>query len=107
MTVTADQIKKGAISYFETEICQKASGVDKFAAYFVLPSIPGIVQTKLDQFGGSPFANGLINPDGQVDLDAVRERALAAMQHCGSLDIMGFRLGPDDVESIYNSIRRA
>ena len=107
MTVSMEQLQRGITSYYESEFCQKSSGVDKFAAYFMLPSIPGIVAKKIDQFRNTPFAEGLINPDGLVDVDAVRERANTAMQHCGSLELMGFRLDTADVDKIYDFIRRA
>lgn len=107
MTVTMDQVLRGVQSYYETEFCQKASGVDKFAAYFMLPVIPNIVKKKLDAFKGSPLVDDLINSDGLVEIDTVRERAAAAMQHCGSLDIMGFRLNVDDIDRLYESIRRS
>lgn len=107
MTVTTEQVLKGVQSYYEAEFCQKASGVDKFAAYFMLPSIPSIVQAKLEQFKGSPLANGLINADGLIELDEVRTRAAEAMKHCGAIDIMGFRLGVNDVDKLYEAIWRS
>ena len=107
MMVTLDQIQRGAVSYYESEIAQKANGFGQFAAYFFMPSIPAIIQDKINQFRDSPLADGLINADGLVDLDAVRDRAMGAMQHCGSLEIAGFRLNSDDVNKAYEAIRRA
>ena len=107
MTVNVDQIKKGVQSYYENEFCQKASGVDKFAAYFMLPSVPMLVQNKLEQFRATPYSVGMIDADGLVDLDSVRDRAISAMQHCGSLEVMGFRLGESDVDKLYEAIRRS
>lgn len=105
--VTVDQIINGVLSYYETEIAQKATGAGKFAAYFAMPSIPNIVRTRVESFRGSPLAEGLINADGLVDLEAVRDRAAQAMQRCGSLDVMGFRLDSSDVDLLYDKIRRA
>lgn len=105
--VTMDQFVNGVMDYYEAEIAQKASGAGKFAAYFAMPSIPKIIREKTEKLRGSPLVDGLINPDGLIDIDAVRERAAQAMQHCGSLDIMGFRLGPSDVDMLYDRIRRA
>lgn len=107
MTVTMDQVKRGTQAYYETEFCQKATGMDKFAAYFMLPSVPSIVQSKLEQFKSTPLAAGLFNSDGLVDIDAVRERALTAMEHCGNVEVMGFRLGAADIDKLYDNIRRA
>ena len=107
MMATIDQIQRGAVAYYETEIAQKANGLGQFAAYFFLPSIPGIVQSKIAQLRESPLAAGLANADGLIDLDAVRDRALEAMQHCGSVEVGGFRLDKTDVEKLYESIRRS
>ena len=104
--ITMDQFINGAMAYYETEIAQKASGAGKFAAYFAMPTIPKIIRDKTEQLKGSPFFDGLINPDGLIDLEALRDRASQAMQHCGSLDIMGFRLGPSDIDMLYDKIRR-
>ena len=37
--VTLDQIKRGVASYYEAEFCQKSTGLGKFAAYFMMPSL--------------------------------------------------------------------
>ena len=105
--VTMDQFINGVLAYYETEIAQKATGVGKFAAYFAMPSIPRIIREKSDQLRSSALLADLINADGLIDLDAVRDRAAQAMQHCGSLDVLGFRLGPADVELLYDKIRRS
>ena len=105
--ITMDQFVNGVMSYYETEIAQKAQGLGKFTAYFAMPGIPKLIREKAEQLRGSPLMEGLINADGLIDLDAFRERASQAMQHCGSLDIMGFRLGPSDVDMLYDKIRRA
>lgn len=105
--VTIEQFTNGVLSYYESEIAQKAAGLGKFAAYFALPGIPKLIKEKADMLRGSPLADGLINADGLIDIDALRDRAAQAMQHCGSLDIMGFRLGPADVDLLYDRIRRA
>lgn len=105
--VTMDQIINGTMAYYEAEIAQKATGVGKFAAYFALPSIPKIIRSKADTLRASPLTADLINADGLVDLEAVKERATQAMQHCGSVDVMGFRLGQADIDQLYNAIRRA
>lgn len=107
MTVNMDQIVKGVSTYYETELASKTSGVGQFAAFFILPSIPGIVRSKLQALTASPFAADMVTPDGLVDLDAVRNRAQTAMQKCGSVEVMGFRLNNDDISRLYEYIRRA
>ena len=105
--VTLDQVQNGFTAYYEREFAQKASGIGQFAAYFFMPSIPALIQEKIAALRESPLANGLISPDGLVDLEAARDRAISAMQHCGSVDIMGFRISKNDIDSLYDYIRRA
>lgn len=107
MTVNADQIAKGATAYYEAELAAKTSGVSQFAAFFLLPSVPGMVKRKVAELAATPFAADLVNADGLVDLDAVRDRAQMAMAKCGSVELMGFRLNADDVSKLYDYIRRA
>lgn len=107
MTVSVDQIAKGVTAYYEAELASKTSGVAQFASFFILPSIPGLVKGKVAELSATPFAAGLVNENGLVDIDAVRDRAQSAMQKCGSLEVMGFRLNADDVSKLYDYIRRA
>ena len=105
--VTIDQVQNGIAAYYEREIAQKANGLGQFAAYFFLPSISSMVSEKINMLRASPLGTGIINADGLIDLDTARERAMSAMQHCGSVDIMGFRLNQNDVENLYEYIRRS
>lgn len=105
--VTIDQILNGITAYYEKEIAQKASGIGQFAAYFFLPSISNVVQEKISMLRNSPLGAGIINSDGLIDVEAARDRAITAMQHCGSVDVMGFRLNQNDVETLYDYIRRS
>ena len=107
MNARIDQIQRGAAMYFEEEICRKAVGPGQFLAYFALPSVPKIVEDKVRQFAASPLGADLVSEDGSIALDRVRDRAKDAMNNVGSLEIMGFRLNTDDVDSLYEYIRRA
>lgn len=102
-----EQIKKGVSSYYEIDMCQKLSGFERFAAYFVLPSIPNLVQDKIEKYKDNPLLFGIFDDNGLVDLEVAKERASLAMQKCGSIDLAGFRLTQSDVERVYDSIRRA
>lgn len=106
MMVTMDQIKRGAMAYYESEIAQKANGIGQFAAYFILPALPGIIDQKVAQLRQSPIGSMLFNADGLVDLDKVKEYAESAMQHCGNIEISGFRLDATDIQKAYDAIRR-
>ena len=105
--VTLDQIKRGVASYYEAEFCQKATGLGKFAAYFVMPSLPGIIDRYMGKLDGLPVLDGIKNADGLFDMEAAKDRAMTAMQHCGNVELMGYRLNADDVEKLYRHIMEA
>ena len=105
--VTQEQIIKGIANYYEVEICQKASGLMQFGAYFLLPSIPARAQSILSDPKVSPILSDLRNEDGLYDLEEVKKRASEAMRHVGRLEIYGVALNDDDVNMIYNYIKRS
>lgn len=47
MFVSLDKIQSGVINYVEMEIAAKATGVNKFATYFVMPRIHKMVESLL------------------------------------------------------------
>lgn len=105
--VNQEQIIKGICNYYEAEICKKASGLMQFGAYFLLPSIPARVQSLLADPKVSPILSDLRNEDGLYDLEEVKKRAAEAMRHVGRLEMYGLILNGDDVEMIYNYIKRS
>jgi len=105
--VNQEQIIKGITNYYEKEICQKASGLMQFTSYFMLPAIPNKVKTVLEGMDKDPLISDLINADGMIDLDAVKERATVAMKHCGRIEVYGLYLNMDDVNMIYDYIMRS
>lgn len=107
MMVTVDQICRGFAEYYETEVCQKASGIGQFGAYFMLPSINGIIRRKYEELRGSDLLRDIISEDGLLDLDQAHARAAEAMQHCGSLEVAGFKLTSADVDALYSAIKSA
>ena len=107
MTARLDQITRGVTAYYEAEICQKAVGPGQFLAYFALPSVPKLAETKVRQFIASPLAADLVAEDSSIDIDTARDRARDAMNKVGSVELMGFRFGAADVDSLYDYIRRS
>lgn len=107
MTVNIDQLKRGITAYAEAELCPKVSGIGQFAAYFLLPSVSNIVEAKFHEFQASPLMADLFTENGLLELDEARDRASAALEKVGSLQVMGFRLEPSDADSLYEYIRRA
>ena len=107
MMVTQSQIIKGVSNYFEAEICQKASGLMQFGAYFMLPSISARVQAALTDPKVIPMLSDVINADGLYNLDEIKDRAAKAMKHCGRLEFYGLILNSEDVDLLYDYIKRA
>lgn len=104
--VTHDQVIRGATNYYDREIAQKSKGAVRFAAYFLLPSVPGMVEGYVQAFCSSPAAGEIMDGD-RINLEEARDRALQAMEKCGSVEMYGFRFNAQDIEHLYEYIIRA
>lgn len=106
MVVSTEQVKNGIIKYVDAEIGAKSEGAAKFLVYFVLPSIPKKVTDYLGTMRSSGVFNDVFDENGNVELDAFRERAREAMQKCVSVEVMGLAFRESDIDALYEYIRR-
>lgn len=106
MVVSTEQVKNGIIKYVDAEIGVKSEGAVKFLVYFVLPSIPKKVTDYLGAMRSSGVFGDVFDENGNVELDAFRERAKEAMQKCVSVEVMGLAFREPDIDALYEYIRR-
>ena len=109
MVVSIDQLRAGVKKYVETEIAGKATGVVKFLAYFMLPSIDKGVVDYINKAKESPIFSEMFNENGHVMIDEVYNRAVFAMDKSGKVLIDKFNLTLDrtDVEKLYQYVKGA
>ncbi len=95
------------MTYYETEIARKATGLTQFAAYFIAQDIPKIVSRKIDEFSSTGLLDDLIDEDGKIDIEAAKDRALDAMSHCEQIELVGIRFNKTDIQKLYDAIMRS
>lgn len=109
MIVTIEQINSGVIKYIDAELGAKAVGLTKFMVYFIAPSIPQIVTTKINQLKSVEVFKNLFDENGNVNLDNLRARAMDAIKHSGKVYIQGLDYFVDetDIEKLYTYIKNS
>ena len=110
MKVTKDAVICGAKEYVETEIASRMTGMNAFAIHFILPSLEKKVSALYDKFSTEDLFSDLFHDNGYVDLDALKKRAVEALDASGGKLHIGFlgseiALDKEDFEKIYLCIK--
>ena len=110
MKVTKDAVICGAKEYVETEIASRMTGMNAFAIRFILPSLEKKVSALYDKFSTDDLFSDLFHDNGYVDLDALKKRAVEALDASGGKLHIGFlgseiALDKEDFEKIYLCIK--
>ena len=110
MKVTKDAVICGAKEYVETEIATKMTGMNAFAIYFILPSLEKKFSALYDKFSTDDLFSDLFSDNGYVDLDALKKRAIEALEASGGKLRIGFltsetTLDKEEFEKIYLCIK--
>lgn len=99
-----DQIILGVERYFENEIGSKATGLKKFASYFVFASY----KNKLPQMINETTSQlGIPTQDGMIDIESVYQYAKEAYKHTGQFTVAGIIFNESDIDKLYNEVRNA
>ena len=107
MFVNVNQIQIGIANFIENEIASKATGFQKFATYFVLQKINGMVENYIKSLRDNEFMKDLFNSNGDVDIDALYNMSKKAILKSGQFTIAGVILGETDIDKIYSCIVHA
>lgn len=109
MIVTIEQIQAGLIKFIDSELAPKASGLGKFAIYFMAPSIPMKATDMIGQLKASGMINDLFDESGHIKLDEVYTRAKEAMAKTGKVYIpqLNYYADSTDVEVLFNLIKNS
>ena len=110
MKATKDAVIFGAKEYVETEIASRMTGMNAFAIHFILPSHEKKVSALYDKFSTDDLFSDLFHDNGYVDLDALKKRAVEALDASGGKLHIGFlgseiALDKEDFEKIYLCIK--
>lgn len=109
MTVTQDQLIAGIIKYIDSDIGAKATGMTKFAIYFVAPSIPNVVKTKLVDIKSTGMFDDMFDTAGNIKLDLLYKRAKDAINKSGKIYFqqLNYFVDEQDIDILYTYIKGA
>lgn len=104
---TFHQVQLGVSTFVEEEIAKKSVGFNKFATYFMLPSL----QTKTtkilnDLHKNELFSDYFVN-DNEIDLDKVYKTAKDSIQKSGQFELFGILFNESDIDKLYSIIKRS
>ena len=105
--VTKQQIQLGVSAFVENEIAIKSSGFNKFATYFMLPTIQTKTADLITKLSQNELFSVYFNEKGDVDLDKVYQNAKESIKKSGQFEIFGIIFNESDIDKLYTTIQRS
>lgn len=105
--VTVQQVERGIINYAEQEIAVKATGFNKFAIYFIIPSINKKVESLISKAYENEITKQYFDADGNIYLENIYADAKRAIERSGKFEFMGIIFNETDVDKLYKYIGSA
>jgi hypothetical protein len=108
MIVSVDQLHKAILTYAEEEIAIKATGVAKFATYFLIASLADHPERTVGAILNNPIIKmtDIVNEDGNIKADNLYSAARTAMERSVSVTISGITFTVPDIDKIYTILQR-
>lgn len=108
MIVSADKLHNAIMIYAEEEIARKASGVTKFASYFLIARLHDHPEKTVGVLLNNPIIKmaDIVNADGNIDADELYSAARMAMEKSVSVTVSGITFTVPDIDKIYNILQR-
>ena len=108
MIVSVDQLHKAILTYAEEEIARKASGVAKFATYFLITSLADHPERTVGAILNNPIIKmtDIVTEDGNIRADNLYSAARVAMERSVSVTISGITFTVPDIDKIYTILQR-
>ncbi len=109
MIVSHSRFINGIKRYISDEIASRMTGINKFAIYFILPSLDSKIEEYLKTYSTNPMFVDFFTDKG-IDIDALRTRTISALNHCDDKLRLRFLdndicIGTDDVDIVYRFIK--
>ena len=94
--------------FLEEEIAAKATGVGKFAAYFLLGSLNDHPEKTVGLLLDNPLVKmtDVVTPDNMIKADELYRVARIAMEKAQSITLAGITFNAQDIDHIFNIIQR-
>lgn len=104
MIITTDQMHRAIMTYLDAEIAQKATGLTKFATYFLISSLQDHPEKTVGLVIDNPLIKmtDVVNADGTIRADELYRAARSAMERCHNVTIAGITFAVPDIDKIYS-----
>jgi hypothetical protein len=108
MQITKEQLHNAFMVYLEEDIASKASGVTKFASYFLLSSLYNHPEKTVGALLDNPLIRmtNVVEENGLINVDNLYNSAKAAMEKCGKVTIANITFSASDIDKVFNIIQR-
>jgi hypothetical protein len=108
MQITQEQLHNAFMIYLEEDIASKASGVTKFASYFIIAGLHGHPEKTVGALLNNPLIQmtNVVESNGLINVDNLYNSAKLAMDKCGKITLSGITFSAADIDKIYNIIQR-
>jgi hypothetical protein len=108
MQITKEQLHNAFMVYLEEDIASKASGVTKFASYFIIAGLYGHPEKTVGALLNNPLIQmtDVVESNGLINVDSLYNASRTAMEKCGKITISGITFSSADIDKIFNIIQR-
>jgi hypothetical protein len=108
MKIAIQQAETAIMEFIEQEIARKATGLTKFATYFLMGAMQGKVPNIISNLQSNPIVSLLdvFTEDGHIHLDNIYSWAKNAMERANAVTISGITFNSMDVDKLYEIMRQ-
>ena len=108
MIVTAEKLHQAIMIYAEEEIASKATGLTRFASYFLISSLHNHPEKTVGLLLNNPLIkmSDIVREDGMIKADELYSAARAAMDKSVSITVAGITFTAPDIDKIYTILQR-
>lgn len=109
MVISLNQIQLGVVAFVENEVAVKAVGLAKFMYYGAGFLLTNQMEQIYKSVAQSPIVKqmGLMDENGNFELDTLYITAKYASQKSGMFTVGGVTLDESDIEKLYQYIKNA
>lgn len=108
MLITTEHMHRALMVFLEEEIAGKATGIGKFAAFFLLGSLNDHPEKTVGLLLDNPLVKmtDVVTPDNMIKADELYRVARMAMEKAQSITLAGITFNAQDIDHIFNIIQR-
>lgn len=106
MKITMQDIPAIMAEYVDAQVAPQASGMQKFGVYSLLFVVNNKMQEIAQRYTPVMRMTGIMDEAGTIDIEYLHNMASEAMNHAGTVNLLGYVMDASDVESLYAIAQR-